>query len=71
MFEEYRGMKCRNNSSEKYACKGEERNGSSWRGMCELDLIFTLIIKSINRNGERDDSGKSDQREKEVIAMAK
>ena len=46
MFEEYRGMKCRNNSSEKYACEGEERNRSSWREMCEIDLIFTLIKKA-------------------------
>ena len=30
-----------------------------------------LIKKSIKRNGERDDSGESDQREKEVMAMAK
>ena len=39
-------MKCSNNSSEKYAFEGEERNRSSWREMCELDLIFTLIRKS-------------------------
>lgn len=39
--------------------------------MCELDLIFTLIKKSINRNGERDDFGESNQRKKEVMAMPK
>ena len=61
-------MKCSNNSSEKYAFEGEERNRSSWREMCELDLIFTLIRKA---GMERDDSGESKQREKEVMAMAK
>ena len=30
----------------KYVCEGEERNGNSWREMCELDLIFTLIKKA-------------------------
>ena len=37
--------------------------------MCEPDLIFMLKKKSINRNGERDDSGESNQRKKEVMAM--
>ena len=38
--------------------------------MCEPDLTFMLKKKkSINRNGERDESGESNQRKKEVMAM--
>lgn len=37
------GVRGRNNASEKYGCKGEQRNGSHWREMCELGHIFILI----------------------------